>query len=79
MFSVPKTIVDVFSMKRLWVHEILRVYHDRLVDDSDRSWFFDTLRFVCKESLDENIDQMFVHLTTKKNKTVKLKLFYYKR
>jgi len=74
MFSVPSTVTKIISMKRLWVHEVLRVYYDRLVDESDRSWFFNTLRLVCKEFLGENINQMFIHLTTKENKTVKLTL-----
>lgn len=73
MFSVPSTVSDVVSMKRLWLHEILRVYYDRLVDDSDRSWFFDTLCFVCKEHLHEDINEMFVYLSTDDNKTVKQK------
>lgn len=73
MLSVPTTVLNVTSMKRLWVHEILRVYYDRLVDESDRLWFFNTLSFVCKESLDEDINQMFIHLTTKENNIVKVK------
>jgi len=72
MFSVPSTVVDVVSMKRLWLHEMLRVYYDRLVDESDRLWFFDNLRLVCKEYLDEDINKMFIHLSTEKNKTVKI-------
>jgi len=71
MFSVPETISDVISMKRLWVHEILRVYYDRLVDESDRAWFFDNLRDVCKELLDEDLNQMFIHLIMTEKKIVK--------
>lgn len=73
MLSVPATVENITSMKRLWVHEILRVYYDRLVDEIDRSWFFKTLSTVCKDFLDEDINQMFSHLTTKGNKIVKVK------
>jgi len=72
MFSVPETIEDAIAMKRLWIHEILRVYYDRLVDDSDRLWFFDNLHLICKEFLNENMNDIFVHLTNGKNKTVNL-------
>lgn len=71
LFSVPSTVIDVVSMKRLWLHEMLRVYYDRLVDESDRLWFFDNLCRVCKEHLYEDINKMFIHLCTEKNKTVK--------
>lgn len=74
MFSVPETIEDAISMKRLWIHEILRVYYDRLVDDSDRSWFFDNLHLICKEFLNENMNDMFIHLTNGQNDTVHFNL-----
>lgn len=76
MFSVPETIEDAISMKRLWIHEILRVYYDRLVDDFDRSWFFDKLHSICKEFLNENINDIFVHLISGHSETVHIILTY---
>lgn len=35
---------DTARLQRLWCHEALRVYHDRLVDDGDREWFAGQLR-----------------------------------
>lgn len=51
-------------MKRLWVHEVLRVYYDRLVDDVDRTWIFKMLHEVCKTQLHVDMDQMFERLAT---------------
>jgi hypothetical protein len=35
---------DPKKMTRLWAHEVLRVFHDRLVSDEDRSWFQNLLK-----------------------------------
>lgn len=62
LLSVPEAMEDLLAMKRLWVHEVLRVYYDRLVDDNDREWIFDTLHTVVEKNLEEDLDQMFAHL-----------------
>jgi dynein heavy chain len=70
LLSVPEAIEDLISMKRLWVHEVLRVYYDRLVDDSDICWLFDQLHVVIEERLEENMDEMFMHLRTDNEKVI---------
>jgi len=34
----PKTVNDPLVVSRLWVHEVLRVFQDRLINDTDRMW-----------------------------------------
>lgn len=34
----PASLGDKKTLKRLWVHEVYRVFYDRLVDDDDRKW-----------------------------------------
>lgn len=38
-----ETVTDVNDFHRLWMHEALRVYSDRLVDDDDRQWIGETI------------------------------------
>ena len=35
----PNDVTDRNALSRLWTHEALRVFADRLTDDTDRSWF----------------------------------------
>ncbi|KAM9098063.1 dynein heavy chain 12, axonemal isoform X1 [Sarcophilus harrisii] len=58
------------TMVRLFVHEVLRVFYDRLVDDFDRQWLFELIKVVIKDHFKENFDSVFAHLR-KENKMVK--------
>lgn len=49
-------------MKRLWVHEALRVFYDRLVDTADRDWLLEQLRGSCRDRLGEEMDGLLQHL-----------------
>ena len=37
-------------------------FYDRLVDDGDREWLFNSTRSVIKEQMREDFDQLFAHL-----------------
>lgn len=62
--SVPEAMEDMVAMKRLWVHEVLRVYYDRLVDDNDRTWIIEAIREVCADKLEEDLNEMFKRLAS---------------
>ncbi|XP_025191999.1 LOW QUALITY PROTEIN: dynein heavy chain 6, axonemal-like [Melanaphis sacchari] len=49
------TIPDRTHLFRLWYHETLRVYHDRLVCQEDRSYFYNLLQKVCINYFDKNV------------------------
>ncbi|XP_064633435.1 dynein axonemal heavy chain 12-like isoform X2 [Lineus longissimus] len=50
----------VFS--RLWVHEVMRVFYDRLIDDKDQEWLFKLIKECVKEHFKDGFDGLFEHL-----------------
>ncbi|NXM04479.1 DYH7 protein, partial [Tyrannus savana] len=49
-------------MIRLFVHEVFRVFYDRLVEDDDRAWLFNLVKDIVKEHFKETFDSVFAHL-----------------
>jgi len=52
---------------RLWVHEILRVFGDRLIDDTDRKWMLQQLRDCTKKVFQASFDEIMAHLDSNKD------------
>uniref|UniRef100_W5L7L2 Dynein axonemal heavy chain 12 n=1 Tax=Astyanax mexicanus TaxID=7994 RepID=W5L7L2_ASTMX len=50
------------TMIRLFVHEVFRVFYDRLVDDQDRDWLYKLMKNIVKEHFKESFDTVFEHL-----------------
>ena len=46
-------------MIRLWTHEILRVFYDRLVDDDDCQLLFSMVKETIKQHFGKSMDQIF--------------------
>ena len=64
----PKThLADGDKLIRLWVHEVYRVFYDRLVDDKDRLLFFDVVKDKLHQYFKVGIDKLMSHLATSGN------------
>lgn len=59
MLSVPETTEGIDAMRRLWVHEIHRVYGDRLVDETDQKWLLKTVCDIVESQLHTTPQELF--------------------
>ncbi|GAB1862505.1 Dynein heavy chain 3, axonemal [Camponotus japonicus] len=53
---------DPDKLIRLWIHEIYRVFHDRLIDDTDRETLFKMVRHTCYDQLRQPLDKVLANL-----------------
>jgi dynein heavy chain len=65
--SDAQTIHETEQVVRLWVHEILRVFGDRLISDEDRMWLLSHIRESVKRIYGLNFDNIFNHLDIDKD------------
>lgn len=49
---------------RLWVHEVLRVFYDRLIDDKDRECLFNEIRKAVNANFQETFDVVLNDLSS---------------
>ncbi|XP_052285538.1 dynein axonemal heavy chain 12-like isoform X2 [Dreissena polymorpha] len=49
-------------MARLWVHEVMRVFYDRLTDDNDRKWLFEAVKKTTKDFFKDSFESLFENL-----------------
>lgn len=61
---------DPDKLIRLWVHEVYRVFHDRLIDDTDRETLFKMVQHTCYDQLRQPLDKVLVSLLKEDEKTV---------
>lgn len=66
-FSFARNRARLFSSR---IHEILRVFYDRLIDDEDRKWLYEQVIKTSKEVFRENFHQLLGHLDVEKSGTV---------
>lgn len=67
LLATPDKFQEPDKIIRLWVHEVYRVFYDRLVDDSDRSWFFETVKDLTNKHFRVQFHEVLSHLDYNKD------------
>ncbi|RUS80966.1 hypothetical protein EGW08_011286 [Elysia chlorotica] len=70
LLSTPETVTNVASVKRLWLHEVYRVFNDRLIDDADRTWLYNCCRETVNVRMGDDFDRLLERLDEQQTGTV---------
>ena len=55
---------DGDKFMRLWIHEVYRVFYDRLIDDKDRQQFFEIVKETLQNHFKVSVDKLLKHLAS---------------
>ena len=72
LLSRPSDQFNKGAMVRMWTHEALRVFGDRLIDDRDREWFHSHLEKMCINKFSLGFYEVFKHLDVENSKVISL-------
>uniref|UniRef100_A0A670KA86 Dynein axonemal heavy chain 3 n=1 Tax=Podarcis muralis TaxID=64176 RepID=A0A670KA86_PODMU len=56
-------LVQSKKLIRLWIHEVYRVFYDRLIDDDDRKVFFNMVKETTSDCFKQSVDKVLSHLS----------------
>ncbi|KAG7264995.1 hypothetical protein CRUP_017155 [Coryphaenoides rupestris] len=62
LLAPPTHMQDGDKLIRLWIHEVYRVFYDRLIDNQDRETFFNIVRDRTAGFFKQTIDKLLGHL-----------------
>lgn len=65
-------IVCPFIITSSSTSQVMRVYYDRLVDDTDKSWLYNYLREISPKHLGDDFNVLFQHLDFDKDGKVRI-------
>uniref|UniRef100_A0A8C5KDB1 Dynein axonemal heavy chain 3 n=1 Tax=Jaculus jaculus TaxID=51337 RepID=A0A8C5KDB1_JACJA len=54
---------DMEKLIRLWIHEVYRVFYDRLIDKADRDIFFNMVKETTSNCFKQTMEKVLIHLS----------------
>ncbi|KAG7492071.1 hypothetical protein MATL_G00010690 [Megalops atlanticus] len=63
LLSPPTHLQEGDKLIRLWIHEVYRVFYDRLIDNNDRETFFNIVKERTSDFFKQSTDKLLNHLT----------------